>query len=327
MIDLAQLARDYAVERPKYEALEHHVVRDVRDALLAAGMAPSVSSRVKDYPSLARKAVKKGWPDAIHRTPDLLGLRIVLPFSRLKDSVVRVLERRFAVSGDDDKVTRYGVAEFRYLGRHMQVEYRPGEEPDPRVRGCQAEVQLHTHAEAAWANASHDLTYKAALDLPDALQRRVNRLLALVELFDNEMTGAQSDLVALPNFPAARMLQPLERAFLPLALRDFDRELSAVVLSAVAGAYDAGELDTFEQLVSDFIEARAQRLRELYARWATDPFAHPLALQPEAIAVFERLERNPVGLRQHWDDALPPNLLESLGELWGVVLSRPGEVD
>jgi ppGpp synthetase/RelA/SpoT-type nucleotidyltranferase len=326
-IDLAALAQEYERERPAYEQLLEALVPAIRGCLLDAGIAHVMSSRVKDYASLARKAIKKGWPDAMHRSPDLAGIRIVVPFSSIKEPVVQALHARFLLTDDDDKIANYGANEFRYLGRHMQVAFRPGEAPDAALTGREAELQLHTRAESAWAEASHDLTYKAALELPDAVQRGVNRLLALVELFDGEMGRAQDELLALPGFPAARMLRTLERVFLPLARRDFDRDLSIVVLSATAAAYGDAELSGYDALVDRFVSDAASKLQMLYARWSDDPFAHPLVLQPEALALFERLERDPTGLRDLWDQSLPPELLDQLAELWGVVLSRPGDRD
>jgi len=327
VIDLARLAQEYDAEIPRYRRLEALLVPGVTARLLEAGIAPTVSHRVKDYASLARKAIKKSWPDAMHRSPDLLGVRIIVPFTRLKDAVVDALKSSFTLTGDDNKVTKYGATALGYLGRHLQISYPDGHAPERALEGLQAELQLHTRAESAWADASHDLTYKAALALPESLERRVNRLTALVELFDNEMAGAQDDLTTLPGFPAARMLQVLERSFLPLALRDFDRELSVVVLTALLPAYEPAELETYERLIGAFVDARAERLKSVYGRWRADPYAHPLVLQPESIAIFERLERNETGIRDAWDQALPGSVLDAIAELWGVVLSRPGERD
>lgn len=327
MIDLEALAQDYERERPQYAQLKDTLTAAIRECLLDAGINHSISARVKEYSSLARKAIRKGWPDPLRRSPDLVGIRVITSFSRLKDPIVRALEQRFVVTGDDDKVARYGTTEFRYLGRHMQVSFAAGDALDPALVGREAELQLHTHAESAWADASHDLTYKAALDLPDALQRRVNRLLALVELFDGEMGGAHDELVAVPGFPVARMLQVLERVFLPLAHRDFDNQLSTLVLDAITPAYASADLAQYDVLLDRFGAAASAKLRSLYTRWTADPFAHPLLFQPEAIALFERLQHNPVGLRDAWADVFPPELLDQLAELWGVVLSRPGDPD
>lgn len=326
-LNLAGLASDYERERAHYERLAVELREAIHECLLDAGVPHTISSRVKEYASLARKAVKKGWPDPMHRSPDLAGIRVIVPLSRLKGPIVDALQKRFVVTGDDDKVTGYGVNEFRYLGRHMQISFRPDDERDPSVASREAELQLHTRAESAWADASHDLTYKAALELPDRLQRSVNRLLALVELFDGEMGRAQDELLALPAFPAARMLQTLERVFLPLARQEYDRDLSTHVLSAISRLYTASELDGYDVLIGQFLATASPKLQTLYERWAKDQYANPLVLQPEAIAVFERLDRDPTGLRDAWDEQLPPDLLDQLAGLWGVVLSRPGEHD
>lgn len=211
--------------------------------------------------------------------------------------------------------------------RSFPAWFRPGQEPDAELRELQAELQLRTRAESAWADASHDLTYKTTLERPLTLQRSVNRLLALVELFDGEMGRAQDDLLALPGFPVARMLLILERLFLPLARRDYDAELSTLVLRAVSDAYGTGELDDFQSLMERFVTRSGEQLRTLYARWVNDPFAHPLLLQPESLAVFERVESNLPAIRDAWTGRLPSDLLDELAGLWSIVISRPGDRD
>src|SRR4029077_19626911 len=131
---------------------------------------------------------------------------------------------------------------------------RPEDVPaDSGLNEALAEIQIHTRAESAWADASHDITYKAALDLPKPLTRRITRLLALVELFDDQLSVAQHELLALPGFPAARMLVALDRLFLPLGRRDFDRQLSLEVLEHLRPLYTEPEQIGFPQLLGTFV--------------------------------------------------------------------------
>jgi ppGpp synthetase/RelA/SpoT-type nucleotidyltranferase len=324
-VDVADLAVQYGSEIGHYERLGRALEGAIHSALLDAGITHTITQRPKDFASLARKALRKGYHDPMRESKDLVGVRVTIPFASLRRDVVDVVHARFETADDDDKVATYGARELGYLGYHVQVGFKAGDVQDPELATRTAELQVQTRAEAAWADASHDLTYKAALALPSALERRVNRLLALVELFDLEMDGAQTDVLKLDGFPAARMLQVLDRSFLPLARRDYDRELSSRVLTVLAESYEPEEFGRFDVVMDRFVATEKDKLRATYGRWADDAFAHPLLFQPESLVVFERLDQAPVRLRDVWDQSLPSDLLDSLAEIWGHAVWRPGD--
>jgi ppGpp synthetase/RelA/SpoT-type nucleotidyltranferase len=324
-LDVASLARDFESEIAHYTRLGVALQGAIHSALLDAGIIHTVTQRPKEFASLVRKALRKGYIDPLRESKDLAGVRVTIPFARLRPGVVAVIHDRFLATEDDDKVAHYGSRELGYLGYHLQVSFKPGDVTDPDLATRSAELQVQTRAESAWADASHDLTYKAAIELPASLDRRVNRLLALVELFDLEMDGAQTELLNLEGFPAARMLQVLDRVFLPLARRDYDRELSTYVLTGLARAYGPEELSRFDVVMDRFVTDSRPKIIETYAQSTEDLFAHPLLFQPEALVVFERLANSPTALRDAWDERLPPDLLDSLAELWGSVIYRAGD--
>ncbi len=324
-LDVAGLAREYEDEMVHYTRLAVALQGAIHSALLDAGIPNTVTQRPKEFASLVRKALRKGYINPLRESKDLAGLRITIPFTRLRPDVIAVIHDRFLATEDDDKVAHYGSRELGYLGYHLQVGFKAEDVTQSELATRTAELQIQTRAESAWADASHDLTYKAAMELPATLERRVNRLLALVELFDLEMDGAQTELLNLDGFPAARMLQVLDRFFLPLARRDYDRELSTYVLTGLASAFRPEELARFDVVVDRFVSDARSRIIDTYAQSADDPFAHPMLFQPEALVVFERLVNSPTALRDAWDERLPPDLLDSLAELWGSAIYRPGD--
>jgi len=254
---------------------------------------------------------------------DLSGVRIVITFADLRPSVIDVVRARFEVVKDDPK--QYDPDRLGYLGYHMDVRFRADDLPkDSDLLGARPEIQIHTRAESAWADASHDVTYKAQLQLPDPLRRRITRLLALVELFDDQLTVAQSELISLPGFAVARMLAALDPFFLQLARRDFDRELSLDVLENLRPLYGTIE-SQFVQVLTNFLRKEDRKLRHIYREYADDARCSPLLFQPEALVIFERLESAPVALRQQWDAHYPSDLLDDLARIWGAPLARADE--
>src|SRR5205807_6472472 len=110
-------------------------------------------------------------------------------------------------------------------------------------RGLRCEVQVHTRAGNLWSEANHDLVYKAAQDVPLELQRRVYRLLALVELFDNEMASTRQLIQDSPGYEDAVLIAELERRFYKLTATRFDHEFALANVAFLRKAY-SGESNT-----------------------------------------------------------------------------------
>jgi len=143
-----------------------------------------------------------------------------------------------------------------------------------------------------WAAVSHLLVYKPGQPPPPEVQRRIYRLMALIELFDKEVTDARSTLMALPGFVEGQILQQLEQQFYRLTARDFDRELSLDIIGKLQGSYAHGELDTFGEHMADFVSTYAEKLNEIFARYRDDLRCSPLLFQPESLLILRALHRN-----------------------------------
>lgn len=85
------------------------------------------------------------------------------------------------------------VHELGYLGLHFLILPRTqdlaSDEFFLEERIC--ELQVHTIAQSAWAMNDHSAFYKAGGAANPRLRRRMNRLIALVELFDDEMRAVR----------------------------------------------------------------------------------------------------------------------------------------
>src|SRR5206468_2744391 len=123
-LDVARLAREYEEEMVHFTRLGVALQGAIHSALLDGGIPHTVTERPKEFASLVRKALRKGYVDPLRESKDLAGLRITIPFTRLRSDVIAVIRDRFLATEDDDKVAHYGSRELGYLGYHLQVGFK-----------------------------------------------------------------------------------------------------------------------------------------------------------------------------------------------------------
>ncbi|MBF0156143.1 MAG: RelA/SpoT domain-containing protein [Magnetococcales bacterium] len=162
----------------------------------------SITGRVKERESLRRKILD---PASSYRSldevPDLVGIRIVTYFVEDVEAMAEILGREFRVlaahlpgQGEGADPGRFG-----YQSRHYQVglrderlkliEYR-------RFKGFQAEVQVRTVLQQAWAELSGRMWFRALRDVPREHRRRMGRVVSLLELADNQLDGIRPLLLS-----------------------------------------------------------------------------------------------------------------------------------
>jgi len=195
---------------------------------------------------------------------------------------------------------------------------------DADLADLKAEVQIHTKAQSAWAVVSHDLLYKTPLEIPSDLKRTIVRLVALVELFDNEVARFQQQLRDHSDFTEMQVLEPLDDLLIEFTERRPDRALSGIVVPPLVRLHGVSPEEVIDTVVRPFVEQHREQLNEIYQQYADDFRATPLLYQPEALLVFASLERDPYQLREAWpSDLLPVDLLDDMAAIWGVDLEEP----
>lgn len=320
MTGVEELRIAYLAERARYEKLAEYVRTELSTRVQAAGVPAQITARAKDVPNLLRKAIKKGYTDALAEITDKAGVRVIVGHLHQVDTVTALVHDGFQVHEYDNKVAGYEPDQLGYLGVHLLVKPR-GELLDAGSQdldGLTCEIQIHTRAQNAWSEVSHPLLYKpAGPGPPSTVQRRIIRLLSLVEMFDEEVERARGDILAEPTYRPAAMLQALEREFLLIAPDDYDAELSLAILDVIASAYNDDELESFGLLIAEFVQSNREALRGLLRAHADDQRADPLLFQPEMLAIFERLHEAPNTLREVWNRQLDASLLTSLSETLG----------
>jgi hypothetical protein len=155
--------------------------------------------------------------------------------------------------------------------------------------------------------------------VPDDLKRQIHRLVALVELFDSEVSGFISSAQSLPGYREAEVLTPLAGEL----LQRFDvhtapnRQLSRQIAAAVVPLYGVDPALLYLEHLRAWIDENESALRVQFEEAQLLP-SNPLFLQPESLLLFERLSNDQARLERAWPEDLPEAWYREIAEAWGV---------
>jgi ppGpp synthetase/RelA/SpoT-type nucleotidyltranferase len=303
--------------RPALTAVVNSVVAQLKTEIANRGVLPAaVTGRVKDTASFVKKAFRKPYADPWADIHDKAAVRVTTVVDGDVATVQEAVEDKFRVVSVEDKRATLPPNLLGYLGVHLEVD-----PADAALPGELCEVQIRTAAQSAWADVSHHFLYKVISEVPADLQRALYRLLALVELFDLEVSRVREAIAKQPGYSEAQLLDTLEQQFLRLTAHSYDPELSTVVLKQLLPTLGS-DPDHYGQTLAHFVEHHRDKLLGLYDDYLADN-RHILMSQPESLLVFERLEVDPFTLAESWRSSLPESMLESLAAIWG----KPIDVD
>lgn len=318
--DYAAVLDEYETERPGYETLATIIGTAVRERLNEKGLESVVLWRAKDPQSFAKKALRKGYADPLNQIGDKAGVRVIVGYLNDVEIVESTVAELCQIHTREHKLDALDYDELGYLGVHLEVQ--AGAElaaGTAEIAGLRAELQIHTMAQSAWAVVSHQLLYKAPLDLPDSVKRGVTRLVALVEIFDAEIQRFRQTIEEDPDFKEMAVITTLDDHIIRFTARRPDRALSALSVPILVRLHDLAPDRVVADRIAPFIARNAAKLDNLYQRYRDDARANPLLFQPEALLIFERFENDPDHLREAWPaDVLPIELLDDLASIWGA---------
>lgn len=165
-----------------------------------ASYADKIQRKIRKY----RKTDDKG--RLLYPITDLCGARVITHTLTQVKAVCKFIEEHFDIdqANSVDVAARLKVNEFGYLSVHYIVRFRPDTFPTREVpiripRGIcnlDAEIQVRTLLEHAWADIEHDLCYKTAMKVPDKWEREFARLAAILEDADEAFCRTASGLAA-----------------------------------------------------------------------------------------------------------------------------------
>ena len=322
MIDLETIRERWSTEQRVYGELADHVKGILESQSKARGIPCTLGSRPKGVASLLKKALRGNYADPYNEITDKAGVRAICTYFDDLSLLEKIVIDQFSVQSYENKTVGLEYNQLGYLGIHFEVKLPEDtliSVKKKELSGLVCEIQLHTRAQNLWADISHELSYKAAQDPPVEVKRAIYRLVALVEIFDQEVRQARETMLSLPGFQEAQMLEQLERNIYKFTTNRFDRELSLFIIPKLEGVFSETEIQGYGALIDSFVERNEPKLQAIYRDYADDG-RHALLFQPESLLIFERIERNSFVIKEVWARILPLDLLDSLATVWGTAI-------
>jgi len=309
--------REYAEMQPDLRGAADQFVQLVTSILDEAGINYlSVTGRAKSVASFAAKAARTvdGRPtftDPLREITDQIGVRVITYVHSDVQAVADLLDDQ-AVVHDDRDMGRETASEgrFGYASRHLLVGLDPARENQPAyalLRGRQAQVQIRTVLQHAWAEFEHDIRYKGTIPdehVPD-FDRRFTLAAGLLELADREFSTIRDRLRTGMTDPS------------PEPQNDDPRISPRELAAFLAGQYpDAGwsRTDHYAWISGLLLELGITSLAEL----------GDTLRQVDAEALTQRMDyRYPPGAVRRLDDALLSAYGDTYVELRGNAHRAP----
>ena len=206
---------NYLRVAPDYEELAK--ILDAIFTALADRYAPFaiVQTRPKSLSSFAEKIIRKRgeMSDPVNEFTDLCGGRVITHTQTEVTAICTYIEQHFDIDWDNSVNIdqRLKATEFGYRSVHYIVSLRPGPltvgsisiEVPETIAHLKAEIQVRTLLEHAWADFSHDKSYKSSFAFPRQWQRELARIAAVLEDADQSFVTIENRLTAYAaNFSA-----------------------------------------------------------------------------------------------------------------------------
>ncbi|MDR1466616.1 MAG: (p)ppGpp synthetase [Treponema sp.] len=164
---------------------------------------PTVKGRIKDFSSYYKKYLKllKQMPGTNPVITDIVGIRVICPFIEDLAKVQSLIVQNFNVVETEKKGSNYSYKEFGYESIHLLITIPDDVIQDRGISECsEAEIQIRTILQDAWAEVEHELVYKAEFTPFDESMKRklaaVNASLSLADAIFQEIRNHQLDLHA-----------------------------------------------------------------------------------------------------------------------------------
>ena len=205
-MNVVAAVREYAELQPELRVAADQFVNLVTAVLDDAGINYlTIAGRAKSVESFAAKAAREvdGKPvfdDPLRQITDQIGIRVITYVHSDVQAVADLLEDQVVVYDDRDMGRETaGEGRFGYASRHLLVGLdaaREGQAAYELLRGRQAQIQIRTVLQHAWAEFEHDIRYKGTIPdehVPD-FDRRFTLAAGLLELADREFSTIRDRL-------------------------------------------------------------------------------------------------------------------------------------
>jgi ppGpp synthetase/RelA/SpoT-type nucleotidyltranferase len=314
----------YQSEYDLYVLLAEFAQRELAAAVREVGVyAQAITGRAKDPKSFGIKAcLGRRYADPLSEIEDKAGVRVVLVYERDVQAVLELVRRTFLAGPVERKLDALDYDKNWYLGTHVIARLTDEQvaRTRPELAGRRFEIQIRTMAQSAWAEVSHAQLYKPPAEVPDSLKRRIYRLVASVELFDDQVEQFLREAEKTEGYREAGAVATMDELMARLgSTRLPDRRLTSEITAAVVPLYRA-EPSRVAVAVAEFARTREDGLRNIIreAEELNVADVNPLLVQPELPMLCERLENDRINIEQAWPAEVPFDWLDDLAEKWGL---------
>lgn len=187
------LMQEYDSQRRIFNDFRHHMCSIIETLLENHNVKyHSLRGRVKDWHSLKKKLQR----DPTHyeklcKVQDIIGLRIITYFEDDVAKVAQIIKQQFDVDevNSGNKADLLDPDRFGYRSEHYIIRFSPvhlERSEYSAFAGLQAEVQIRSILQHAWAEIFHDLGYKSKEAVPRNFKRGFARLAGLFEIADDQ---------------------------------------------------------------------------------------------------------------------------------------------
>lgn len=166
------LESSYAERVPALRRVAEEIDTLTKEILRGVPRVDRVSSRVKSVGSFVEKAIRKAYERPLHDIQDQVGVRIVVLYKSDVNSAAERVEAEFR-RVEDRAIEQPDPESFSYEARHMVCLIPPDIQARHKPPIDFFELQISTVFQHAWAEANHDLGYKAQGKLEYETKRRI----------------------------------------------------------------------------------------------------------------------------------------------------------
>lgn len=321
MTDTEAVRQRWLTERDQLDRFGMLISSRIRQAMREAGLWANVTSRTKSIDSILKKLLLKADRTTYDSMTDIVGVRAVMRYRPEVGKASSIMENLFECAPADDKSVKLANEGVGYLSIHRDITLRATDErsaefPAGRFR---AEIQLRTLAQHLWAEMSHDTFYKSSKETLSAdLKRRVNLMAGLLEVADNEFARLQNEVSELPDMFETGVLKHLEGSYFQFASERGNPELSLKVIKLLLPLYEDDSRAVGVQL-DEFVATRRPTINIVFEQQRALPQPSSIFFsQPEILMLYDRLEHDPLAVRELWSAVFPETELERVALAFGI---------
>jgi len=175
---------------PQYERLTR-VASSLIESILTHHGVPflNITARTKTPETVREKANRKSYSNIPSQMTDLSGIRVITFLDSQVHQISQVMSTAFEIDSDNsldrsqilgnDRVGYRSIHFVCSLGNQRKniLEYKD-------IASLKFEVQIRTVLQHAWAELTHDRSYKFGGSLPADIQRRLNLYAGMLEIAD-----------------------------------------------------------------------------------------------------------------------------------------------